>query len=97
MKVPIPDKLKEENQYGSNAQALAISLINEGYVSLKRTRELISGFTGGEMTMSEGFIAKLQKRCYEKLSKFDNEINKKLLSEKVIHWDDTGISINGKQ
>lgn len=97
IKVPIPDKLKEENQYGSNAQALAVSLINEGYVSFKRTRELISGFTGGEMTMSEGFIAKLQKRCYEKLSKFDNELNKKLLSEKVIHWDDTVISINGKQ
>lgn len=97
IKVPIPDKLKEENQYGSNAQALAISLVNEGYVSFKRTRELISGFTGGEMTMSEGFIAKLQKRCYDKLESFDNELHKKLLSQKVIHWDDTGISINGKQ
>ena len=94
--VPIPNKLKEENQYGSNAQALAVSLVNEGYVSFKRTRELISGFTGGEMNMSEGFIAKLQKRCYDKLSDFDNELYKKILSQKVIHWDDTGISINGK-
>ena len=97
IKVPIPDKLKEENQYGSNAQALAISLVNEGYVSFKRTRELISGFTGGEMTMSEGFIAKLQKRCYNKLAEFDGELKKKILSQKVLHWDDTAISINGKQ
>lgn len=97
IKVPIPDRLKEENQYGSNAQALAISLVNEGYVSFKRTRELIAGFTDGEMTMSEGFIAKLQKRCYERLANFDNELHKKLLSQKVLLWDDTTISINGKQ
>lgn len=94
--IPIPNRLKEENQYGSNAQALAISLVNEGYVSFKRTRELISGFTGGEMNMSEGYISKLQKRCWEKLSSFDAELNKKILSQKVIHWDDTGITINGK-
>ena len=97
IKVPIPDRLKEENQYGSNAQALAISLVNEGYVSFRRTRELISGFTGGEMVMSEGFISKLQKRCYDKLENFDNEIHKKILSQSILHWDDTAISINGKQ
>ena len=97
IKVPIPDKLKEENQYGSNAQALAISLVNEGCVSFKRTRELISGFTGGEMNMSEGFIAKLQKRCYNKLAEFDGELKKKIISLKVLHWDDTVISVSGKQ
>lgn len=97
IKVPIPDKLKEDNQYGSKAQALAISLVNEGCVSFKRTRELISGFTGNEMNMSEGYISKLQKRCYNKLENFDKEIHKKILSEKVINWDDTTININGKQ
>ena len=95
--VPIPIHLKEENQYGSNAQAIAVSLVNEGYVSFKRTRELISGFTGGEMNMSEGFIAKLQKKCYDKLDSFDKDIYKKMLSQKIVHWDDTAISINGKQ
>ena len=97
IKVPIPDKLKEENQYGSNAQAIALSLVNEGYVSFKRTRELISGFTGGEMTMSEGYIAKLQKRCYEKLKEFDNSLHQEMLKQPVLHWDDTTISIDGKQ
>ncbi|MEG1793371.1 MAG: transposase [Bacilli bacterium] len=96
IKVPIPNKLKEENQYGSNAQALALSLVNEGYVSFKRTRELISGFTGMEMQMSEGYISKLQKRCYNKLKLFEAEILKKVISQKILCWDDTGISINGK-
>lgn len=95
--VPIPERLKEDNQYGSGVQALALSLINEGFVSFKRTRELISGFTNQELNVSEGYIAKLQKRCYSKLEKFDNELHQKLLKEALIHWDDTAISINGKQ
>ena len=94
---PIPLRLKEENQYGSGVQALALSLVNEGFVSFKRTRELISGFTNQELNMSEGYIAKLQKKCYSKLENFDNELQKKLLKEAIIHWDDTTISINGKQ
>ncbi len=94
---PVPLNLKEENQYGSNAQALALSLVNEGYVSFKRVRELICGFTGGEMNMSEGFIAKLQKRSYQKLENFDNELYKNLLTLKVLNWDDTVISIDKMQ
>ena len=95
--VPIPNNLKEENQYGNNVQALAVSLLNEGFVSYHRTRELISGFTGGEIQISEGYLVKLQKRCYDKLAYFDNELNKQLLKEKVLNWDDTVITINGKQ
>ena len=97
IQVSIPNNLKEENQYGTKVQALAVSLINEGCVSFHRTKELISGFTNGEMNMSEGYIVKLQKRCFEKLSSFDNELHKKILQQKVIHWDDTVIDINKKQ
>ena len=49
------------------------------------------------MNMSEGFIAKLQKRCFDKLSDFDKELHKKILSQKILHWDDTAISIDKKQ
>lgn len=95
--VPIPKNLKEDNQYGTKAQALALSLINEGYVSFHRTKELISGFTNNEMNMSEGYISKLQKRCYNKLEDFDNALHKKILEQKVLNWDDTVISIDKKQ
>lgn len=97
IKVPVPKHLKEENQYGSNLQALAVSLVNEGCVSFHRVKELISGFTNNEVNMSEGYIVKLQKRCYEKLADFDNELHKKILQQSVINWDDTVIDINKKQ
>lgn len=97
IKVPIPNNLKEENQYGSNVQAIALSLVNEGCVSFKRTRELICGFSGGEMNISEGYLVKLQKRSYDNLEAFEKEMYQKILKQKLIYWDDTVITINGKQ
>ena len=32
-----------------------------------------------------------------KLSDFDKELHKKILSQKILHWDDTAISIDKKQ
>lgn len=97
IKVPVPDNLQEENQYGSNVQALVVSLVNEGCVSFHRTKELISGFTNNEINMSEGYIAKLQKRCYDKLEIFSNEMFKEIIRQTVLNWDDTVISINGNR
>ena len=94
---PIPDNLKEENQYGVHAQALAVSLLNEGNVSYHRVKELISGFTNNEMNMSEGYLVKLQKRCYEKLTNFDAELHEEILKQKVVNWDDTVIDVNAKR
>ena len=95
--VPIPNNLKEENQYGKGAKALALSLVNEGYVSFHRTKELISGFTDGQMNMSEGYIAKLQKQCHQKLENFDNELHKEIVKQTLLHWDDTVIDIDKKR
>lgn len=94
---PIPNYLKEDNQYGSNVKAIAISLVNEGFISFNRTKKLINGFSSGAINMSEGFIVKLQKVCYEKLNDFNHELKLKLLKEKIIHWDDTVIMINKKR
>lgn len=51
-------------------KSLALILTNEGYVSMKRTKEIISGITGHEINMSEGYIAKIQKRLASKLGGF---------------------------
>ena len=60
LQVPIPEYLKEENQYGSNVKALALSLINEGCVSYNRTRNLIKGFSSNQIDISEGYLVKQQ-------------------------------------
>lgn len=93
--VPIPNNLKENNQYGNNINSLALSLINEGYVSFNRTKKLISGFTSDQVNMSEGYLVKLQSKASKLLEHFMNDLKCKIISLPVLCWDDTVISING--
>jgi len=95
--VPIPNNLKEENQYGDNVKALAISLVNEGCVSFNRTRKLIQGFTHNQINMSEGYIVKLQKVCSNGLETFINELKQNIIQSPIVHWDDTVIDIDTKR
>lgn len=97
IKSSIPVGLKEDIQYGSSVKSMVVSLINEGCVSINRTKKLISGFSNNEINLSEGYIAKLQKECASKLEEFEKELKVKVLNEKLIHWDDTVISINKKR
>lgn len=91
----IPNDLKEANQYGKHVQALALTLTNEGFVSMKRTKEIISGLTQGQICMSEGYVAKLQKRLANAVKPFIEELKLEVIKLAVLHWDDTTISIGG--
>lgn len=93
----IPIRLKEENQYGSEIQSVALSLANEGNVSMNKIRHIIQGFSHGEIDMSEGYIAKLQKRASQKLETFKSDLYRKILKQKLLYWDDTVIMINAKR
>jgi len=93
-KINIPAHLKENNQYGYGVQALALSLMNEGYVSMNRIKSIISGLTHDEINLSEGYISKLQGKLYKKLESFDNEMKKQIISLPVMHWDDTVIMVS---
>lgn len=93
----IPNRLKEDNQYGSEIQAVALSLANEGNVSMNKIRHIIRGFSHEEIDMSEGYIAKLQKKASEKLVTFKKNLYKKILTCKLLYWDDTVIMINAKR
>lgn len=93
----IPERLKEENQYGSEIQSVALSLANEGNVSMNKIRHIISGVSHGEINMSEGYIAKLQKKAAKKLQGFKIDLYKKMLTLNLLYWDDTVIMINTKR
>lgn len=94
---PIPNNLKEKNQYGSNVQATAIALINIGNVPINKVKRIISGLTMNEINFSEGFISKLQKRSAKKLEIFAKDLYDHVIKLKVLHWDDTVITVDGKQ
>lgn len=93
----IPNRLKEKNQYGNKVQAQALSLMNIGNVPINKVRRIISGLTSDEINLSEGYIAKLQKRVAQLLEDFMSDLKKYICTLNVIHWDDTVIFANGKR
>ena len=93
----IPNNLKEENQYGPEVQALELTLMNQANVTMNKAQKITYGMTNGEIDLSEGYIAKLQKRASERLSEFIGEMKKEIVHQSLLHWDDTVIMINTKR
>ncbi len=93
----IPNNLKEENQYGPEVQALELTLMNQANVTMNKAQKITYGMTNGQIDLSEGYIAKLQKRASNQLNEFMNEIKKEIIKQSLLHWDDTVIMINTKR
>lgn len=93
----IPNELKEDNQYGPNVKTLILQLLNEGYISINRVKRIIKGLTEGEIDLSEGYIAKVQKNASKKLEDFNHGLKLKLLKSTLIYWDDTVIFVDKKR
>ena len=90
----IPSSLKEDNQYGNNVQATALTLANIGNVPMNKIRKIICGLTINEIDLSEGYIAKLQKRAASKLEQFIIDLKFYITHLNLLYWDDTVIMIN---
>lgn len=95
--MPIPNNLKENNQYGSSVQAAALSLMNSCNVPMNKAGAFISGISEGMITPCDGYIAKLQKRAASSLIKFRDDLRNLLIERPIIYWDDTVIMIDKKR
>ena len=89
--------LKSGTSYGSNVKASAITLMNDANVPINKVKKYISGITNGEINLSEGYIAKLQKTIAKLIDPFIDELKLNILKSKIVHWDDTVIKINTKK
>lgn len=89
----IPPQLKEEVQYGSGIQALALSLTNTVNAAMNKVSMFLSGITGGELNPCEGYVAKLQVRAANGLRKFREDLKQILIKLHIVYWDDTVIMI----
>lgn len=95
--VPIEKKYKEPCQYGENVQAMALSMMNTANVPINKVKDQISGMTNNEINLSEGFIAKLQRRAAAALTVFIAELYVYILTRTLLYWDDTVIFVNQKR
>ena len=93
----IPPELKEEAQYGSGIQSLALSLMNTVNASMNKVAMFLAGITHGELTPCDGYISKLQGRAAKGLQQFRNDLRMLLITRRIVYWDDTVIPILTKR
>lgn len=94
---PIPEGLKEENQYGSSVKALSLTLMNTGNVSVGKVCRMLYGLSEEEICPSEGYIIKLQRKAAGMLEPFVSERKKHCCGLGLLYRDDTVIFINGSR
>lgn len=92
--MPIPNNLKEENQYGSGVQAAALSLMNSCNVPINKAGAFLSGITDNNINPCDGYIAKLQRRAANTLTQFREDLRNLLIAQPILYWDDTVIMID---
>jgi transposase len=90
-----PDSVSAPVQYGINLQCLLIILSAYEYVSYDRLSELIEHLTG--YRVNEATVCSLQDKLYDNLADFEEKSKLELTQSEVIHNDETGISVAGKQ
>jgi len=86
--------LKDTITYGETVKAFVCMLCSEGLVSINRIKTMLFEITNGAINLSEGTIAKWNKDLSGKLHPFITEVREKLLTQPVLHKDETGIRIN---
>ena len=91
---PIPNSLKEENQYGSGVQAIVLSLMNSDNVPINKVGSFLSGIANNSINPCDGYIAKLQERAAKALIQFREDLRNLMIAQPILYWDDTVIMID---
>jgi transposase len=89
-----PPNVINKIQYGKHLRSIIVYLRHQNYIPCERLGELMDDIFG--VPLSEGTIVNTSKKCGELLSGFDDWVKDKLLSQYVLHFDESGIRINGK-
>ena len=81
-------------QYGDKLKTLAVSLNVVASVPLRTIAEIIRGIAA--LPITEGAILSFVKQAADRVSETVDRIWERLIDEKYVHFDETGMRVNGK-
>lgn len=90
-----PETVSAPVQYGIQTQTLVSTLLTHGYLSYNRVSELTEYLIGHRV--NESTVCSIQDKLNRKLEYFEEKSKLHLSQSEVIHNDETGIPIEGKQ
>ena len=89
-----PKELSQEAQYGVGIKSLCVYLQNYQMLPFARCSEFISDLTGHQI--STGSLSNFQRQCFHELEDYNQQIQLQLLQSPILHADETGVRLNGK-
>jgi len=93
-KANFPEGLVQPAQYGNNIKALCTYLQNYQMLPYARCSEFIEDLTGHRI--ATGSLSNFQRQCFGLLLPYQEEAKRQLLKGPVLHADETGVRLNGK-
>lgn len=84
-------------QYGPTVQAVALSMLNTANAAINKVAAFFKGISDGGLRPCEGYIAKVQARAAKRAMEFRESLRLKILTERLLYWDDTVIPIDKKR
>ena len=94
-RAPFPSGVSQAVQYGTEIKAQMVYLNTEQHIPLERTCDLLEEFY--DQRPSEGTIVTACAEAAQRVEKPNEAIQEHLVEhEKVAHFDETGVMINGK-
>ena len=92
---PFPDDMPGPLQYGPGIVAFAAHLLTAQMLSLKRTAQTLKALTG--RTVAEATLLAWLTRLHDALAGWEDAAIARLLTEPVLHADETSLRIDRKQ
>ena len=89
-----PDGVSRTTQYGTRLKAFAVYLKNYGFLSYDRSAQAFSDLFS--LPLSVGTLASIDQRCARRVEGVVEQIRQKLIRARVVHFDETGLNINGE-
>jgi transposase-like protein len=87
---------RAEVQYGPELKSIVATLCGQGLVSSSRIVDMLSSWTNGAVTISDGTIYNILSEFDRKASVVIGGLKTKLLNNAVLHVDETGSRVNGR-
>jgi transposase len=90
----LPAEATRAVQYGPRLRAYAIYLKDYALLPYHRNAQLMEDLFG--VHLSSGTLAGMEKECAQRLQPLGEQLRQAVQGAEVVHFDETGVSINGK-
>jgi transposase len=81
-------------QYGARLKSMMVYLMEGQLLPSARTCEILSDIVG--VNVSEGTLFNTRSHCFEQLAAQERKIKSEIVASSVVHFDETGMRVNGK-